>query len=229
MIKENEKMIDLPDVTLICVSSIDIDKHLYALRKSMEGINFGCVKFVTHEDLDLDGIQVEKCDKIDSIDKFNHYMIYDLHKHIDTSHALTIHDDGFVINPEKWDPLWLQFDYIGSLWAFSDSSFLDPWGNHIRVGNGGFSLRSKKLLEVPLRADVPWDINHGEFYKHMGAGLFSEDGNICVHNRHIYEVLGCKFAPVTVAARFAHEEPVPETKGITPFGFHYHLPPGTVL
>ena len=22
----------------------------------------------------------------------------------------------------------------------------------------------------------------------------SEDGNICVHNRHIYEVLGCKFA-----------------------------------
>ena len=43
----------------------------------MEGINF--VKFVTHEDLDLDGIQVE-VDKIDSIDKFNHYMIYDLYK-----------------------------------------------------------------------------------------------------------------------------------------------------
>ena len=73
-------MIDLPDVTLFTVSGIDIDKHIYALRKSMEGINFGAVKFVTHEDLELDDIQVEKCEKIDSIDKFNHYMIYNLHK-----------------------------------------------------------------------------------------------------------------------------------------------------
>ena len=222
-------MIDLPDVTLFTVSSIDIDKHIYALRKSMEGINFGAVKFVTHEDLELDGIQVEKCEKIDSIDKFNHYMIYDLHKHVDTSHVLTIHDDGFVINPEKWDPFWLEFDYIGAPWEYSENSFIDPWGNHVRVGNGGFSLRSKKLLEVPLRANVPWDINWGDFYKHMDAGFTSEDGNICVHNRHIYEVLGCKFAPVNVAARFSHERPTPETKGITPFGFHYFLPEGTVL
>jgi hypothetical protein len=41
--------------------------------------------------------------------------------------------------------------------------------------------------------------------------------------------LGCKIAPIEVAARFAHEKPIPETKGITPFGFHYHLPEGTVL
>lgn len=222
-------MIDLPDVTLICVSSIDIDKHLYALRKSMEGINFGCVKFVTHEDLDLDGIWVDKCKKISSIDDFNHYMIFDLHKHVETSHCITIHDDGFIINPEKWDPIWLEYDYIGAPWEYSENSYIDPWGNHIRVGNGGFSLRSKKLLEVPLNANVPFDVNWGNFYKHMGVSLQSEDGNICVHNRHIYEVLGCKFAPVNMAARFSHERPTPETKGITPFGFHYHLPPGTVL
>lgn len=222
-------MIDLPDVTLICVSSIDIDKHLYALRKSMEGINFGCVKFVTHEDLDLDGIWVDKCKKISSIDDFNHYMIFDLHKHVETSHCITIHDDGFIINPEKWDPIWLEYDYIGAPWEYSENSYIDPWGNHIRVGNGGFSLRSKKLLEVPLNANVPFDVNWGNFYKHMGVNLQSEDGNICVHNRHIYEVLGCKFAPVNMAARFSHERPIPETKGITPFGFHYYLPPGTVL
>jgi hypothetical protein len=222
-------MIDLPDVTLICVSSIDIDKHLYALRKSMEGINFGCVKFVTHEDLDLDGIWVDKCEKISSIDDFNHYMIFDLHKHVETSHCITIHDDGFIINPEKWDPIWLEYDYIGAPWEYSENSYIDPWGNHIRVGNGGFSLRSKKLLEVPLNANVPFDVNWGNFYKHMGVTLQSEDGNICVHNRHIYEVLGCKFAPVNMAARFSHERPTPETKGITPFGFHYFLPPGTVL
>ena len=47
--------------------------------------------------------------------------------------------------------------------------------------------------------------------------------------RHIYEQLGCKFAPVEVAAKFSHEKQLPETQGITPFGFHYHLPPGTTL
>ncbi len=47
--------------------------------------------------------------------------------------------------------------------------------------------------------------------------------------KDIAAMLTAKFAPVTVAARFAHEKPVPETRGITPFGFHYHLPPGTVL
>ena len=98
----------------------------------------GC-SFVTHEDLELDGIQVEKCEKIDSIDKFNHYMIYDLHKHVDT-HVLTIHDDGFVINPEKWDPFWLEFDYIGASVSTLRTPLLDPWGNHVRVGNGGGSV-----------------------------------------------------------------------------------------
>ena len=72
-------------------------------------------------------------------------------------------------------------------------------------------------------------MNWGDFYKHMNALSTSEDGNICVHNRHIYEALGCKIAPIEVAARFAHEKSIPETKGITPFGFHYHLPEGTVL
>ena len=97
------------------------------------------------------------------------------------------------------------------------------------MGNGGFSFRSKKLLDVPARAYIHFDVNWGDFYKHMNAESTSEDGNICVHNRHIYEALGCRIAPIEVAARFAHEKPIPETKGITPFGFHYHLPEGTVL
>ena len=110
-----------------------------------------------------------------------------------------------------------------------DHSYLDPWGKPHRVGNGGFSFRSKKLLDVPSRAHIQFDVNWGDFYKHFGYGNTAEDGNICVHNRHIYEQLGCKFAPVEVAAKFSHEKQLPETQGITPFGLNYHLPPGTVL
>ena len=97
------------------------------------------------------------------------------------------------------------------------------------MGNGGFSFRSKPLLDVPSRAHNQFDVNWGDFYKHMNAKSTSEDGNICVHNRHIYEALGCTIAPIEVAAKFAHEKPIPETKGITPFGIHYHLPEGTQL
>ena len=49
------------------------------------------------------------------------------------------------------------------------------------------------------------------------------------NNRHIYENLGCKFAPLEVAVRFSQEKRIPECEGIVPFGFHYHLPPGVEL
>ena len=137
--------------------------------------------------------------------------------------------DGFVINPDKWSDEFYDYDYIGAPWEKVDHSYLDPWGKPHRVGNGGFSFRSKKLLDIPKRAHIQFDVNWGDFYKHFGYGNTAEDGNICVHNRHIYEQLGCKFAPVEVAAKFSHEKQLPETQGITPFGFHYHLPPGTTL
>lgn len=225
-------MLNLPNVTLICVSSVNFEHTLYAFQKSMQKINFGDVKLISDQNppgFVESGISIEKCDSITSIDSYSHYMIFDLHKHVHTSHCLVIQADGFVINPEQWDPLWLTYDYIGAPWEYVDHSYLDPWGNHHRVGNGGFSLRSKKLLEVPLNAYVHFDVNWGNFYKHMNANDTAEDGCICVHNRHIYEVLGCKFAPIEVASRFSHEKLLPETKGIKPFGFHYHLPAGTIL
>jgi hypothetical protein len=133
---------------------------------------------------------------------------------------LLIHYDGYVIRPHKWQDSFLDWDYIGSPWPIKNDAYIDPFGNHIRVGNGGFSLRSKKLLDVPSITEVPFEVNIGNFYKHMNAGSYNEDGNICVHNRHIFEKYGCKFAPVEVAAHFSQENDVPEIMGIDAFGFH---------
>lgn len=224
-------MIELPDVTLICVSSVNLPQTYYAFAKSVEKINFGAVKLVTHEKpADLPSfIDYEQCYKIENINDYSYYCIYNLTNHVTTSHALVIQADGFVINHYQWDPAWLQFDYIGAPWPVCEDAFITPFGEHIRIGNGGFSLRSKKLLDVPKHHYVEFNVNQGDFYKHMNANNFAEDGNICVHNRHIYEKAGCVFAPVEVAARFSHEKQLPETQGIKPFGFHYHLPPGTIL
>ena len=62
-----------------------------------------------------------------------------------------------------------------------------------------------------------------------GVVNYHEDGNVCVHNRHIFQKEGMKYAPVDVAVRFSQETRVPEAEGITPFGFHYRLPPGVEL
>ena len=125
---------DLPDVTLICVSSVNFVQTLYAFRKSMQGINFGAVKLVSDQvrpEFEQYGITVEKCPKITSIDDYSHYMIYDLHKHVDTTHCITIQADGFIINPDKWDPFWLEFDYIEPF-RTPDEVYIDPWGGHQR-------------------------------------------------------------------------------------------------
>lgn len=224
-------MINLLNVTLICVSSVQMDRVLYSFEKSVEKINFGSVKLVSHEKPhDLPNfISFEETYEIKSKDEYSYYCIYNLTNHIDTSHCLIIQPDSFVINPKMWDDSWLNYDYIGAPWELSDSAYIDPFGNHQRVGNGGFSLRSKKLLDVPKNAYIHFDVNYGSFYKHMNVNSFAEDGNICVHNRHIYETLGCKFAPVEVAAKFSQEKYTPECKNIKPFGFHSILPAGTQL
>lgn len=224
-------MINLPDVTLICVSSIKFPQTFHAFQKSVEKIKFGAVKLVSHEKPEglPDFIEFSQGYKINNIDEYSYYWIYNLTNHVNTSHCLVIQADGFVINPEKWDDGWLNYDYIGAPWEWSENAYIDPFGNHQRVGNGGFCLMSKKLLDVPKHKHIEWNVNQGNFYNHMNANNFAGDGNVCVHNRHIYEESGCKFAPIEVAVRFSQEKKVPEAEGIVPFGFHYFLPEGTKL
>ena len=195
----------------------------------MKNIDFGSVKFISHERPKKipDGIEYEKFVGYDNISykEFSYYCIYKLIEHVDTEYMLMIHPDGFVINPESWTDEFLEWDYLGAPWPVVDNAFIDPFGNHQRVGNGGFTLRSRRLLEVPSKEEIPFEVNQGTFYKHMNAGAYNEDGNICVHNKHLFEKHGMRFAPVELAAKFSHETPVPETANVEkPFGFHRYLP-----
>jgi hypothetical protein len=208
-------MLDLKNITLVVLSSVRLEKSINALEYSCRGITWGAVKLVSHTKPDNlpDFIQHEFCPKMSNLDEYSHACIYELPKHINTDFAMVIQDDGFVVNADSWREEFLEYDYIGAPWPIpqDDFSYRDKNGELIRVGNGGASLRSKKLLDLPVDLDLEWKA----FY-----GYYNEDGYICVNYRHIYEENGLKYAPLDVAKYFSHESDIPETEGITPFGFH---------
>jgi len=223
----SKNKLKLPQITLLALGSTKIHENLNALEYSMRGVEFGSVKFISHEKPVVmpSDITFEKYVGYESISykEFSFYCIHKLIEHVDTEYMLMIHPDGFVINPDKWDNEFLDWDYLGAPWPLTPNAYIDPFGKQQRVGNGGFTLRHRKILEIPQIEEIPFEVNIGTFYKHMNAGAYNEDGNICVHNRHLFEKHGVKFAPPDVAARFSQEIPVSETEGITPFGFHRYL------
>tara|TARA_Y100000389_G_C17468714_1_gene528229 strand:+ start:1120 stop:1764 length:645 start_codon:yes stop_codon:yes gene_type:complete len=189
-------MLALDNVTLVCVTSYKIEESITSLKYCSKFFNFKEVKFITHEDLELENIIVEKCPKLD-YKGYSEYIIYHLHKHLNTDYALIINWDGFILNPDKWDPRYLDYDYIGALWTH-EHNFYDINGKESLVGNGGFSLRSKKLLKLASEINIPWEPREGKYWH--------EDAWICVKNKHLYEQNGCKWAPKDLASKFSTEQ-----------------------
>lgn len=190
----------LPDVTLIALTGKNFEGHKKALEKCCEGIIFGSAKIVYDE-------------RINTIDKWNKAIIYDLWKYVDTTHAFLFHDDGYIIHPELWNPEWLELDYIGAPWPLpqDDYSYRDSKGNIQRVGNS-VSLRSLKLMTLPTTLGIPWKSYYGNT---------NEDGFLCVHNRLLLEEMGCKFGTFEQALDFGKEWELSEHKGRETFSFHH--------
>lgn len=209
----------LPDVTLLAVDCTDrIKGTIKALEICMEHFDFGAVKILTNRKPRVlpENIQYEHIKKISDINQFNHFMFSELTNHVQTSHVLTVQDHAYIINPEVWDDSWLEYDYIGALWLYkSDTYICHDTGEHVRIGNGGFSLRSKKLLDIPKQHNLPLL---------QEQGWYNEDGNICVYHRKKMLELGVRYAPIEVAAKFSYENLMQDNYGVKPFGFHRSYP-----
>jgi len=191
--------LSLPDVTLACVDTRTPALAVAAMRSSMAQIDFGrAVLFTDPARLsdDVSGIDIVPL-VIDSVPAYSEFMLRGLADHVQTDHVLVVQWDGYVLDATRWTPEFLQCDYIGA-----------PFRGEPRdrvVGNGGFSLRSRRLLTA-LRDDPEMVIGH------------PEDTCICHDNRERLErVHGLRFASPELAARFAFErvEPTAPT-----FGFH---------
>ena len=129
--------------------------------------------------------------------EYNRIMIEDLHKYFETSHCLIVQSDSFVVNSNLWKEEFLEFDYIGAPW--SNKIQLNPnLVLHLEkntVGNGGFSLRSRKLVETTAKIN----------FVSLNFPMKAEDVVIC---HFLYQEMidnGIRFAPPKLAAQFSME------------------------
>lgn len=213
--KESNKL-QLPNVTLCAMTSVNVRATVKAMEYSMRGICFGDALIITHKrPLFLPkGIRYRHIDKLETIDDFNYKTVYDLGDYIETDYAMLVHYDGYVVHPERWRDEFLDYDYIGSPWPLpkegDDTTYRDIHGNLCRVGNS-VGIRSKRLMDYPKKANIPWTPE---------KGWYNEDGFLCCRIRHLLEAEGMRIAPLEVARYFGHESMLPETEGIVPFAFH---------
>lgn len=194
----------LDNVTLVCIDCHNYGEAITALRKSLYQVDFAKAIFLT----DIKTVnpnfpfEIRKIDKIASKEDYSRFVMKELYEHIDTDFVLIVQHDGYVLDGKAWSDEFLQYDYIGAPWLYVDGK---------NVGNGGFSLRSKKLL-VATGAD--------EFINATDP----EDQAICrLYRDYLIKSYGIKFAPEELADRFSYElrEPICST-----FGFHgnFHKP-----
>jgi len=213
------KKIQIPDVTLITFASIRIPEHIEAMNKCVENIDFGAIKLLSNKKPDNlpDYAEFIEINPINDIMDYNRFAFADLGYYVETSHALLFQDHAYILNANLWEDEWLRFDYIGAVWPLRENSYIANNDEIVRNGNGGFSLRSKKLMRLPKQ---------NGWYLKEEQGFYNEDGNTTCYWRKEFLDNGVIYAPVEVAAKFSFETAIEENDfGAMPtFGFHKYLP-----
>lgn len=189
-------MLTLPRVTLCCVDCINHDLALAALDQCARKCAFARILFATDRSFAIDGVDCVRIAPITSREAYSQFVIKELSAHVDTDFALLVQWDGFVVNAQAWSDDFLDYDYIGARWTFHADAHT--------VGNGGFSLRSKRLLEALRDPRI--------------VAESVEDVAICrTYRGYLESHHGIRFAPEEVADRFSFEASYFAT---LPFGFH---------
>ena len=184
-----QQKLKLDNVTLVAVDCVTPLGAIISMNKTCENMEFGRKIFfgdTKPKNID-DSIEYVQIKKLGNLVEYSKYMLCELPKYITTEYCLSVQEDGWVINTNNWRDEFLC-DYIGAPWTYDSSR----QNEELRVGNGGVSIRSKKLMDL---------LSNGRgFTGH-------EDTTIACSNRTFLENNGCKFAPLQLAKYFSMERP----------------------
>ena len=209
----------LPTVTAIIVDGrpkLDaglIEDYRAIIRFAQAHFKFAAFRLLLH-DVSADFPTCETV-RIDCIDdsiyshqiSYSNFILYHLHRYLDSDFVLLMQQDGFILNPQAWDDAFLDYDYLGAPWP-KDLSWVHPGR---QVGNGGFSLRSRRLTTLTSKL----------FYPLAQGGGINEDFAIGCVAREFLESRGLRYPSVETALRFSVELDSPDwQRPECSLGFH---------
>jgi len=184
---------------LCAVTGTMIPQTLAAIHRARDCARFGDVLVVTDRPAEFagqEGLRIAAVESLRSREEYSRIVQTGLAPHIHTPFVMLVQWDGYPVRPENWTDAFFDHDYIGAPWPQFPSS--------MAVGNGGFSLRSRRLLNACL--DPRFQPGH------------PEDVFICHNNRELLErTHDVRFAPVALAERFSCERMGSPARA---FGFH---------
>ena len=190
-------MLNLSTVTLLCVETRDPELAHWAIDRCLQGTRFAKVVLITNLNLikvERSEIEYVQAPPIATTKDYSDLLLTGIDQYVLGSHVLIIQWDSFITHPNLWCNEFLKYDYIGPVW---------PHHPETPVGNGGFSLRSAKLLQAIKRP--------GFIKRHP------EDYCICADNKEFLEKeCSIQFAPTDIAEQFAVER----SEWHNAFGFH---------
>src|SRR5579864_3539003 len=125
--------VSLPDVTLVAIDCVAHDLTRLAIEDTLREIE--PAEILVFSDRPIIGPDYIEC-QIDLKQNAGLILWHEVPQHVKTSHILTVQWDGWVLDGSLWESTWLDTDYIGAPWWYTDG---------FNVGNGGFSLRSVEL------------------------------------------------------------------------------------
>lgn len=175
----------LPQVTLCAITSVNVAATVRALEVSAAQVDFAQILLLTDAQpyLAHPAITVVPIAPLRSSAAYSDFLLTQLVDHVRTSHCMIAQWDGHLLDARRWNPTFLDYDYIGASWPQFDDGH--------DVGNGGFSLRSRRLMDL-CRAP--------EF-----VPTHPEDVAVARTNRNWLEGQGMRFASRALADAFAAE------------------------
>lgn len=186
--------VNLPDITLVAVDSVAHQLTRFALEDALTVLTPArTIVWSDSTEAVPEGAEHALHGGLTSLGAVARVLWYEVPERVTTSHFLIVQWDGWPIDATAWADDFLTYDYIGAPW---------PWHNCLRVGNGGFSLRSVALMRAAARLGIEFE--------------WAEDDALCRLYRPRLECEGYCWAPEAMAWRFSVEHG-PWT---APFGFH---------
>jgi hypothetical protein len=213
-------------IALTIFTTVVHELATFAVNKTLQTKAFDAVYIFSDKKLEITHPHywIEISPKLDR-QACSHFLLKNLGDYIETDHVLIIQPDGMATKAQYWDDEFLNYDYIGAPYNINEKHTNDGIVNHFGltqykdvnkwvVGNGGFCLRSKKLLNALQSSDIDGMVTN----PHTGEKYYGEDFQITFINRELLEnKFDIKFAPIEVALRFSTERLA--DNGMS-YGFH---------